>query len=115
MPSAIEVHLVQVFFPGFLKFIQNVMKILELSFLVENYQKYIKSTKIIPGISKLWLVQAEARNPEKVKCPQEKEKEEEERGREKKIEEKKILAFPATRKAKNLHFYCQSVYLSQHL
>ena len=37
MPSAIEVHLVQVFFPVFLKFIQNVMKILELSNFVENY------------------------------------------------------------------------------
>ena len=57
------------------------MKIIELSNFVKIYQKYTKSTKMIPGISKLWLVQAEARNLEKVKCPQEKEKkEEEERG-----------------------------------
>ena len=52
------------------------MKIIELSNFVKIYQKYTKSTKMIPGISKLWLVQAEARNLEKVKCPQE----EEERG-----------------------------------
>ena len=67
---------------------------------MKKYRKYTKSTKIIPGISKLWLVQAAgARNLEKLKCPQKKEKEKERgiskpsllRGRQKLTENSKIF------------------------
>ena len=58
MPSAIEVHLGQVviFLISFLNFNPKLKRVIKLSKFVKKYQNYTKSTKIIPGIPKLWLV-----------------------------------------------------------
>ena len=93
MPSAIEVHLVQVFFSGFLKFIQNVMKILELfkfcGKIIKVYKKYQNNSwhiQIVVSVGR-------SQKPRKSKMsPGERKK----RRRGKRY----ILAFPATRKAK---------------